>query len=512
MTTTVSRAPRDGSVLGEVAASDAAAVEAAVLAAAGAAAVVAAVAPAVRAAWVEAVAVALEGAADELVALADAETGLGVPRLTGELARTADQLRFYARVGVEGSWLDVRRDGPGGPVASSLVRVNQPLGPVVVFGASNFPFAFGVLGNDTASALAAGCPVVVKGHPAHPLLSDRLVALAVEALAAAGAPAGTLGIVHGLDAGAALVRHPATGAVGFTGSQRGGLALVALASERDVVIPVHAEMGTVNPVVVTTAALARLPELAAGFVGSFTLGAGQFCTKPGLLMAPAGAGVPEAVAKALLAAAPSAVALTERIAADAASGVAALEAAGARVVARVPGPGAGWSVDAVVLAAPASALVVGSPLLEECFGPVALVVEHDGPADRDRALAALQGSLAGTVLTDGTDADPEAAALVARLAGQVGRVTVDSWPTGVAWTWAQQHGGPWPATSTPAATSVGAAALARWVRPVAYQDVADAWLPEAARAANPWGLPRRVDGVLEPAGRTVEGTAEGTAP
>lgn len=498
MPPTTSFYPVDGQILGSVRNSRPDEVDAVVELAAAAAPVLAGLSPATRQVWLGAIAETLECHRDELGRLADAETGLGLRRLVGEIDRAAAQLRFYGSVAVEGSYLAVTVDSAT-ETNPRLVRVNAPLGPVAVFGASNFPLGFGVLGNDTASALAAGCPVVAKAHPAHPLLSMRLAELAQQALANAGAPAGTLGVVVGLEAGTALVTKAGIAAVGFTGSQGGGLALWRLANEREVVIPVYAEMGTVNPAVMTSAAVTRLDEVATGFVGSFTLGSGQFCTKPGMLFAPAGHGVPEAVADALAQAAPSPVMLTERIAADVFSGVDRLIGAGARVVGRVPGSGEGWSADAVVLTAPASALRPGSDLQEECFGAVAVVVEYVGNADLRHAISVLQGSLVATVVTDGTENDPEAAALVQRLAGQVGRVTVDDWPTGVAWTWAQQHGGPWPSTSAPASTSVGAAALDRWVRPVSYQSVPEEWLPEVARESNPWRLPRRVDGkVLQP--------------
>ena len=498
MTTTTSYRPIDGHPAGSVTDSSPDEVAAVVARAAAVAPVVAAASPATRLGWLERVAATLESHGDELVRLADTETSLGTARLTGELARVAAQLRFYGAVAVEGSYLGVARDAATA-TAPSLTRVNQPLGPVAVFGASNFPFAFGVLGNDTASALAAGCPVVAKAHPAHVLLSVRLAELAAEALVEAGAPSGTLGLVVGMDAGVQLVRAGQVAAVGFTGSQAGGMALWRLANERETVIPVYAEMGTVNPVVVTRAAAAhRLDEIATGFVGSFTLGSGQFCTKPGLVLAPAGHDVAAAVGAALEAAAPQPVMLTEAIASHATSGVDDLVAAGARVVARVPARSEGWSTDAVVLAAPAAALTAGSRLLEECFGPVAVVVEYADDDERDALIATLQPSLAATVATDASGADPDAPALVMKLAGQVGRVTIDDWPTGVAWTWAQQHGGPWPATSRPDATSVGGAALSRWVRPVAYQSVPEAWLPPAGRADNPWDVPQRIDGELRP--------------
>jgi NADP-dependent aldehyde dehydrogenase len=493
----VSYDPRTGERHGEVRATPPEEVEALLARAAAAGRAVATSSPARRAGWLRAVADALEvpDTAAALVSLADRETALGVARLSGELARTAAQLRFYAEVAEEGSWLGATLDHATG-TTPALARVRQPLGPVAVFGASNFPFAFGVLGNDTATALAAGCPVVAKAHPAHPLLSVELARVAGAALRDAGAPDGSLGLVAGFAAGTALVTSPHTRALAFTGSQRGGLALWRLANEREVVIPVFAEMGTVNPVVLTAAGAERLEDVAGGFVASFTLGTGQFCTKPGLLLAPAGSGAAEAVGRALRAAAPSGWLLTEAIGRDAVAGVEDLVRAGGDVVARVATAAGGWAAPATVLSVEAVELVHGSRLLEECFGPVALVAEYADEAELRRVLGELQGALAASVICGGP-ADPDLPAYVAVLAPLVGRVTVDDWPTGVAWTWAQHHGGPWPATSAPQATSVGAAALDRFTRPVAYQSVPDAALPPALRADNPWRLPRRVDGVME---------------
>ncbi len=496
---TVSRDPRTGEPVGEVPESSAEDVERTLGAASACAPALAAACPEERAGWLRALADALEEprTAAGLVEVADRETALGSPRLPGELARAAGQLRFYAEVAEEGSWLGATLD-PATGGGAALARVRTPLGPVAVFGASNFPFAFGVLGNDTASALAAGCPVVAKAHPAHPLLSERLGRLATDALTAAGAPDGSFGLVAGFDAGTALVTSPRTTAVAFTGSQRGGLALWRRANERDVVVPVFAEMGTVNPVVVTRGGAADVGAVARGLVGSFTLGAGQYCTKPGLLLVPAGTGGPAAVADAVTAADPSGWMLTEGIAGGARSGVEELTAAGAEVVAEVAAPGLGWSAPTVVLTVPTDRLRPGSRLLEECFGPVVLVAEYADDADLARVLGALQGALAASVMTGGPG-DPETAPVVAALAPHVGRVAVDDWPTGVAVGWAQQHGGPWPATSGPASTSVGAAALDRFTRPVAYQGVPDGALPAALRGGNPWRLPRRVDGAWVPA-------------
>jgi NADP-dependent aldehyde dehydrogenase len=494
--TEVSSEPRTGAELAAVATSTDAEVDAVLAAAAGTAPAVACTAPSVRAGWLRAIADALETDADELVDLADAETALGRPRLPGELGRAASQLRFYADVAEEGSWLQATIDRPTG--GSWLGRVRIPMGPVAVFGASNFPFAFSVLGNDTASALAAGCPVVAKGHPAHPRLSRALADRAVRALAGAGAPEGVFGLVTGFESGRRIVVDERIRAVAFTGSQTGGMALRDAALARPVPVPVYAEMGTVNPVVATVAGCRDVEGLAAGFVGSFTLGAGQYCTKPGLLLAPAGHGVADAVARALADATPRGWSLTGSIASSASAGVAGLVAAGATEVARVPGPGDGWSVDTVLLTAPVASLRPGSRLLEECFGPVALVVEYDGPDELATALGHLQGTLVASVMA-GPDDDPHLRDVLDLLVPLAGRVTVGDWPTGVAWSWAQQHGGPWPSTSDPAQTSVGAAALDRFTRPVAFQNVPDVALPPALQEANPWRLPRRLDGVWTPA-------------
>ena len=460
----------------------------------------------IRQSWLETLATAVETHAEELVALADRESGLGVARLTGEVARMAMQMRFYAEVALEGSWLGLTIDRQVGSL-TGLRRTNQPLGPVAVFGASNFPFAFGLLGNDMASALAAGCPVVAKAHPAHPALCQRLGEIAVEALRRAGAPEGCFASVAGFAAGEVIVKAPQITAVAFTGSQSGGMALWRLANERDVVIPVYAEMGTLNPVVLTRAGLGRVKEVARGFVESFTLGTGQFCTKPGLLLAPRGAGVAEAVAVVVQETAPSGWMLTKKIRDHYDAGLADLQAAGATVRAKIrdeapdgdegAGPH-GWAAGAAVLSVQAAELVPGSPLVAEVFGPVSLVAEYDDLEDLTGTLSRLQGALVAAIMTDadGGAGDPDLAAVVEALSHLSGRVAVNTWPTGVATSWAQHHGGPWPATSNPSGTSVGAAALVRFTRPVAYQDVPEQALPPTLQDANPWNLTRRLDGVL----------------
>lgn len=486
--------PRTGQTVAEHPATSAEQVDAVIRAATTAAPCVAATEPTRRQSWLNAIADALESNRDELAALADQETALGLLRLKHEVARTASQLRFYGDVAVEGSYAALTVD-PATEVTQRLVRVNRPVGPVAIFGASNFPFAFSVLGNDTGAALAAGCPVVVKAHDAHLGLSLRQAELARDALERAGAPSGVFDMVVGFDAGASLVRAAGIAAVAFTGSQSGGLALWKAANERETVIPVFAEMGTVNPVVVTRAAAHRMPLIASGFVGSFTLGHGQFCTKPGLMFAPAGTNAANVVASSIEELAPTPVMLTEAIASGVVRGVEQLSEAGAEVVTTVSASEAGWAAPAVVLRATPDAFKTGSRLLEECFGPVAVVCEYETDEELDALLATIQPSLVASLMVE-NEADPQGADLLRTLSGKVGRVAVNDWPTGVAFNWAQHHGGPWPATSVPWATSVGAGALSRFVRPVAYQSTPDRWLPAEARSDNPWGLPRRVAGRL----------------
>jgi NADP-dependent aldehyde dehydrogenase len=272
------------------------------------------------------------------------------------------------------------------------------------------------------------------------------------------------------------------------------MSLWRAANERHNVIPVFAEMGTVNPVIVTPAGAADIASIAKGFVGSFTQGSGQFCTKPGLLLAPRGVDATTVIAAALEDVYPRPVMLTKGISAAVVAGVQELQEAGATVVAQTSETGAGWSAPATVLAAPLSLLREGNRVLEECFGAVAVVVEYDDLNEALRALDSLQGALAASIMIG--DDDPDAEAVLDRVHRKVGRVIVNDWPTGVAFTWAQHHGGPWPSTSNAASTSVGAAALDRFVRPVAYQGLPDHLLPPALQADNPWSIPRRINGTV----------------
>lgn len=458
-----------------------------------------------RAAWLRAIAEALEAHRAELVGIANRETHLSEARLDGEVTRTATQLRFFAGVVEEGSYLEATLDRPDAtllPPRPDLRRMLRPLGVVAVFAASNFPFAFSVLGNDTASALAAGAPVVVKAHPGHPELSRRTAAIAREALAAAGGPADALVLVEGMDAGIELVRHPLVRAVGFTGSTRGGRALFDLAASRAEPIPFYGELGSINPVVVTPAAAAEdAAGLGAGLAGSFTRDGGQYCTKPGLVFVPRGTGFEAALATAA-AEAPGQRLLTEGMTsafAEGARGIAARD----DVELLVDGgasPEPGVSRPTVVATDIAAFLAEPAAFQEEHFGPLTLLVRYDDAApggELDRALATLEGSLTGTVRHAASDDDELVARASAALARIAGRVLYNGWPTGVAIAWAQHHGGGWPASTASVHTSVGASAIRRFLTPVAYQDAPQQVLPVELRDGNPAGVPRRVDGVLE---------------
>ncbi|MEU4271659.1 aldehyde dehydrogenase (NADP(+)) [Streptomyces sp. NPDC026092] len=450
----------------------------------------------VRAALLRTAADLLDEARPEVVETADAETALGPVRLTGELARTTAQLRAFADVVDEGSFLDVRIDLPDPtttPPRPDLRRWKIPLGVVAVYSASNFPLAFSVPGGDTASALAAGCPVVVKAHPDHPATSELCATLLRRAAAKVGLPEDVVGLLHGFDAGVELVRHPLVAAAGFTGSVRGGRALFDAAAARPVPIPFHGELGSLNPVVITGAAAeARATELGSGLAGSMTLGQGQFCTKPGFVLAPAGEAGDRfvtALAEGVRAKEPG-VLLDARMRGSFVAGAA--ERAGLPGVTAPVLPGAAdeHTVTAGFLTVDAATLLDGGhePLLEECFGPLTVVARYASPEQIPQVLALLPGNLTATLQM--ADEDPEAAGLLAELTPLAGRVLVNDWPTGVAVAGAQHHGGPYPAT-TSTSTSVGATAIERWLRPVTYQSTPQHLLPPELRDGNPLGLPRR---------------------
>ncbi|HWC79034.1 MAG TPA: aldehyde dehydrogenase (NADP(+)) [Pseudonocardiaceae bacterium] len=453
-----------------------------------------------RAGLLRALADALEADRETVVGLADRETALGPGRLNGELTRTAYQLRVFAEVLDEGSYveaiIDHAGDTPMGP-RPDLRRMLIPVGPVAVFGASNFPLAFSVPGGDTASALAAGCPVVVKAHPSHPATSQRVFEVLARAARDFGAPEGVLGIVHGQEAGGVLVEHEAIKAVGFTGSLRGGRALAELAAARPEPIPFFGELSSLNPVVITKAAAAeRAEQIATGLVGSFTLGAGQFCTKPGLVFVPAGPDgdrLREAAAAKVTELEPQ-FALNEGISRTYGTRTGELAGLGAldRVAEAKNGTEAGFAMRPTLFATSTERLT--AEVAEECFGPTTLLVSYNGDDDLLAALALVPGSLTATVHV--TEQDDTLSEKVLRgLQDKAGRLLFNGYPTGVAVSWAQHHGGPWPSTNTQH-TSVGTTAIRRFLRPVAFQDAPAQLLPAELTEANTAGIPRRVDGVL----------------
>ncbi|GAA1987329.1 aldehyde dehydrogenase (NADP(+)) [Isoptericola halotolerans] len=471
-----------------------------VAAAAAAAEQAATATPAARAGWLASVAEALTTAADALVQVAQEETHLPEPRLRGELVRTTFQLGLFADVLREGSYLGVRIDHADpewgmGP-RPDLRRMLRPLGPVAVWSAGNFPFAFSVAGGDTASALAAGCPVVVKAHPGHLRLSRLTSQVVTDALRAAGAPDGLFGLVVGTENGRRLVSDPRIKAGAFTGSLAGGRALFDLAAARPDPIPFFGELGSVNPVFVTPgAAEHRAREIADGFVGSATLGVGQFCTKPGLVFVPSGSGLTERLAEAATGL-PGAPMLNERTHEGFATAVGEL-AARPEVAVLAGSPDVAAEPALTLFATTYDQHARAREQLEvECFGPAALIVSYDDPGQLVEAAAAIDGQLTATV--QGTETETGlVGSLLDVLADRAGRVLWNGWPTGVSVTHAMEHGGPYPATTAASTTSVGTAAVERFLRPVSFQSVPDGLLPPPLREANPWDVPRRVDGILE---------------
>ena len=461
---------------------------------------------ATRAQLLEAIATEIEALGDTLLERAHAETGLPLARLTGERARTCGQLRLFAAVARDGSWVDARID-PALPERQPLPRPDLrrmliALGPVVVFGSSNFPFAFSVAGGDTASALAAGCPVVVKAHRAHAGTAELVGQAVVRAVAACGLPAGLFSLVHGGGAtvGIAMVKHPATTAVGFTGSHAAGRALCDAAAARPHPIPVFAEMSSLNPVFLLPGALReRGAAIATGLLGSFTLGVGQFCTKPGLVFVQRGVET-DAFLQALAAGVQGAACATMLT-----PGIrTAFEENRQKVTAL-----AGVTVLATAQAAPAAQKTEGQPsvaltsaanflqhpeLATEAFGPFTLVVCGETPAELLACARALDGQLTAT-LHGNTEDLGAAGALVAVLEQKAGRLVINAFPTGVEVSHAMHHGGPSPAASDARFTSVGTAALLRFARPVCYQGFPAALLPAVLQDANPLGLMRLVNGV-----------------
>jgi alpha-ketoglutaric semialdehyde dehydrogenase len=459
--------------------------------------------PEARAKFLETAADQIMALGDELLERAHAESGLPLARLTGERARTCNQLKLFADELRKGGWMGLRIDPAlpdRKPLPRSDLRMRKvPLGPVVVFGASNFPLAFSVAGGDTAAALAAGCPVIVKGHSAHPGTSELVASAVTAAVKACGLPGGVFSLLNGNSRalGQSLVAHPRVKAVGFTGSRAGGLALVKIASERPEPIPVYAEMSSINPVVLLPDALAtRAEALGKEFVGSLTMGAGQFCTNPGLVLALDSPDLDRFIAAAgaaLQGVAPQ-VMLTSGIHDAYAKGVERLSShKDVTTIARgldTPGTNCGRGA---LFSIAGEDVLRHADVTEEVFGASSMVVRCADEAQFVRVLEHLEGQLTATLQL--TDKDIALAQrLLPVLERKAGRLLVNGWPTGVEVCHAMVHGGPFPSTSDSRTTSVGTLAIERFLRPVCYQDFPDALLPAALRRDAP-RRPRRIDGV-----------------
>jgi len=455
-----------------------------------------------RAALLDAIARNILDLGTELIERAMAETGLPQARLEGERARTCNQLRMFATLLRDGSWCDPRidvalptRTPPRPDLRFRLIGV----GPVAVFGASNFPLAFSVAGGDTASALAAGCPVVVKAHSAHPGTSELVARAVVAAVDQCGLPAGVFALLtgNGSHIGQALVAHPAIQAVGFTGSRSGGTALMATAAARKQPIPVYAEMSSINPVFLLPEALAGRPDsIAAGFAASLTLGVGQFCTNPGLVLGIEGPGLERfcsSAAQALRGVAPGAM-LSAGIAGSYQRGVRALASHG-DVETIAATPHSGCKGGPALFRTSAQAFLAQHSLSDEVFGPASLVIACRDVDEMIAVAERLEGQLTATLQMGDGDAGI-ARRLLPVLERKAGRILANGFPTGVEVTSAMVHGGPFPSTSDGRSTSVGTAAIYRFLRAVCYQDLPATLLPAVLRDENPGDTWRRRDGVL----------------
>ena len=458
-----------------------------------------------RAAFLRQIAHNIEAIAPDIVERAGKETALPQGRLQGETARTCAQLRLFAQVAEEGSWVNARIDRAD-PNRKPLPKADlrsmlHPLGPVVVFGASNFPLAFSVAGGDTASALAAGNPVIVKAHAAHPGTSELVGRALQDAVRASGLPEGVFSLLFGSGAevGTTLMKHPLVKAGGFTGSRIAGRILMDVAASRPEPIPFYAEMSSTNPVFILPGALReRADAIASGLHGSFTLGAGQFCTKPGMVFLPQGSDAAkfgEKLGQLVNGSAPFHL-LTKVIHESYESAIAKRKTEQrVKVVAESPCPeAAGFAAGSLVFETDAETFL-NSDLESEIFGPTTLLVSHSSRGQILAIARSLEGHLTATI--HGTEQDlRDFADLVDILETKVGRLIFNGYPTGVEVTHAMVHGGPYPSTSDGRSTSVGTQAIFRFTRPVCYQGFPDSALPNELKDANPLGIWRMIDGEM----------------
>ena len=454
-----------------------------------------------RAEFLEAIADEIDALGDDFVALVCRETALPAARIQGERSRTSGQMRLFAKVLRRGDFYGARIDRAlpdRQPLPRPDLRQYQiGVGPVAVFGASNFPLAFSTAGGDTASALAAGCPVVFKAHSGHMATAECVADAVIRAAEKTGMPKGVFNMIFGGGVGEILVKHPAIQAVGFTGSLKGGRALCDMAAARPQPIPVFAEMSSVNPVIVLPGALqARGVTVAKELAGSVVLGCGQFCTNPGLIIGIRSAEFSEFVAGLAdaIGAQPAQTMLNAGTLRSYANGVAQLS--GHAKVSRLAGnEQAGNQAQPQLFKADVSMLLEGDHLLqEEVFGPTTIVVEVADSAELTRALQSMHGQLTATLIAEREDLSAFRD-LLPLLEVKAGRVLLNGYPTGVEVCDSMVHGGPYPATSDSRGTSVGTLAIHRFLRPVCYQNYPDEVLPEALQNANPLGIQRLVDGV-----------------
>jgi NADP-dependent aldehyde dehydrogenase len=456
-----------------------------------------------RGALLRSIAEGLDAMQQQLAERAHLETALPMPRLLGEVSRTCGQLRVFASVAEEGSWVEARID-PALPERKPLPRPGlrsmlRPLGPVVVFGPSNFPLAFSVAGGDTASALAAGCPVIVKAHSAHPGTGEMAAEVVQRAVAAAGLPEGVFSLLYdaGIETGSVLVRHPLVQAVAFTGSLGAGRAIMDMAAARPRPIPCFAEMASSNPVFILPGALrGGADTLAESLFNSFTLGAGQMCTKPGIVLLPEQTETAQFLAKLteLVGHAAPFTLLTAGIARDYAR-ASSHRASQATLTAQAPASDSATScpANAQLFSTTLNEFLRQPELSEELFGPDTLLVQCQSPDEYLRAAQALDGHLTAALF--GSEEDlAQHRDLVALLEQKAGRIIFNGFPTGVEVAHAMVHGGPYPATSDSRFTSVGTRAIDRFARPVCFQNFPDALMPPELQSANPLGILRLIDG------------------
>lgn len=438
----------------------------------------------------------IEALGEDLLNTADMETGLGLPRLTGERGRTTGQLRAFGKLLRDGSYVRAIIDTP----SPSIRQMQFPIGPIAVFSASNFPFAFAVAGGDTASAFAAGCPVVVKGHPGHPATSEMFAHALSAAVKAQGFPTGMFSMIQGntIEVGQSLVQHDGIEAVGFTGSLRGGRAIYNAAAERPRPIPVYAEMGSINPVVITQNALvARSQDIAEGLANSVTMGTGQFCTNPGLILvedSDATQAFIQSVTEKMQSK-PEGVLLNGAIESGLAK-VMSQTTANSNISVLTGGEAVAdadfFCYRNTVMQTTAAAIRTDDSLQVEHFGPVTLFVVCDDMDDLQKTVAVVEGNLTTTIHAEDNEVN-DIGDLLHQLREKAGRVIWNGFPTGVAVNHSMQHGGPYPATTAPGTTSVGMTAIYRFMRPIAFQNVPDALLPDALKDANPLGIMRIID-------------------